>query len=211
MRFPTVALPAAALALVAAGLASAASEDGGPSPASGSSQLVTLYAGDPVTHALNLADGSFGGSIDGLRFVETPAHLDYGTYMADTLTLALGDDDRGHAVDLGHWADIAKTLGFEEAIGGGVGFASLHFADADVRIARRVPKDGFQDFRDARPILTAQAGTHLLRIPPAVGHIYLLRVEGVHRRGTPLFVKMQVVAHEPGERVTLRWAPLPGK
>jgi hypothetical protein len=202
-------LAGAAAAAVAGGLGVVSAGDGPPAAAP-ASRLVTLHAQDPLTHTLDLADGSFGARIEGTRFVEGRAHLDYGTYHEEALTLALEVDDRAHLVDLGHWADLARVHDLEEADGGGVGFASIHFEGSDFRIARRLPKDGFQDLRDARPLLGTVAGLHRLRFQPVVGHVYLVRVEDRQRRGTPVHAKIQVVSHEPGDRVTLRWSPVPG-
>jgi hypothetical protein len=209
MPAPRLAALAAA-GLLAGGLALASADDG-PAPARApDSRLLTLYAGDPVTHALDLADGSFGGAITGTRFDERRAHLDYGNYRDDALTVALEEDDRGVLLDLGHWADLAKALDFEEAIGGGVGFASLSFAEDEIKIARRLPRDSFQNLREARPILSTAPGERHANLAPVPGHIYLARVQDRFRKSAPVYAKLLVVSHVPGDHVTLRWSHVPG-
>ncbi len=208
-----IAALAAAAALAAGALALASAEEPPPPPAAsagGTSRLVTLHAGDPVTHVLNLADGTFGARIEGPRLVERRAHLDYGNYKDDALTVALEEDDRGVLLDLGHWADLARTYEFDEVVGGGIAFASLSSADGDVRIARRLPKDAFQKLREGRPLLAATVGERQVSLPPVPGHIYLARVEDRHRKTAPVYAKFLVVSHVPGDHVTLRWDRIPG-
>ncbi|NUN52385.1 MAG: hypothetical protein HUU06_06310 [Planctomycetaceae bacterium] len=163
-----------------------------------------------MTHTLNLVDGSFGARIEGTVFRETKAHLDFSNYADDALTVALDEDDRGMILDLGHWADIAREREVDEADGGGIVFSSLSVDGADVRIARRHPKDSFQNLLAGRPILSTLGGEHRASIRPALGHVYLVRVEHLHKRAPTVFAKILVVAHRPGESIVLRWEPLPG-
>ena len=68
----------AALAAGALALASAQEGTGAPprpTPGLSTSSLVTLHAGDPVSHVLDLSDGSFGARINGPLLVERRAHV----------------------------------------------------------------------------------------------------------------------------------------
>jgi len=211
MPAPRRTLAAAALGgillLVAlGGRATPAPED----PAPAGPGLVTLYSGDPVAHVLDLATGAFGARIDGTLLRETRAHLDYGTYADDALTLALDEDDRGLWIDLGHWADIARDMDIEEADGGGIVFASISVDGSEVRVAKRFPRDSFQNLPAGRPLLSSLAGERRVAVHPVAGHIYLARVEHRHRKTPPVHAKILVVAHRPGDSVVLRWEPVPG-
>ena len=208
-------MPAARPILVLAAAAALAADVPAPAapdaaPAAATSRLVTLHAGDPVSHVLNLSDGSFGSSIEGTRLVERRAHLDYGTYKDDALTLALEEDDRGILLDLGHWADLSRVYEFDEVVGWGVAFASISLADGEMKIARRLPKDSFQNLREGRGLLTTTLGERMASLPPVPGHVYLARVEDRRRKGTPLYAKFLVISHVPGDHVTLRWDRIPG-
>jgi len=199
---------AVAAALVAGALAMARAEEESDAPIS---RLVTLFANDPVSHTLNLATGRFGARIDGPRLIEGKAHADYACYGDDVLTFALDDDDRGTAIDLGHWADLARVYDFPEADGGGIGYASISFDGSDLRIARRVPRDGFQVLREGRALLaTTTAGERRVAVHPVPGHVYLVRIEDRQRRSPAVYAKILVVSHVPSDRVTLRWDRIPG-
>lgn len=203
----TLLLAVAASALVAGGLAAAGEEGGAPAPGPG---LVTLHAGDPLTHTLNLVDGSFGARIAGTEFRETRAHLDYGVYGDDALTVALEEDDRGLILDLGHWADLARAYRIEEADGGGVAFASISVDGSRPLIARRHPGETFQTLLEARPLLSSARGERRAALHPVAGHVYLVRIEHHRRDSPPVHAKILVVSHVPGDRVTLRWDRIPG-
>ena len=205
----TLALAAACAVAALLGAALAGAEEGPPPADPAGSRLVTLHAGDPVTHTLNLSTGLFGGRIEGTRFVETRAHLDYGTYAENALSLALEEDDRGVFVDLGHWTALREAYGYDEADGGGIGFASIALDGDRVRIARRRQEDSPQTLREARPILSSHPGERRTSVVPLPGHILLVRLEDRLRKATPLLAKILVVSHVPGDSVTLRWALLP--
>jgi hypothetical protein len=203
-RAALFAAPLLAFGLAAAALP-AGTEGGSPGPG-----LVTLYSGDPVSHTLNLVDGSFGAAVEGTLFRESRAHLDYGTYNDDALTIALDEDDRGLMVDLGHWVEVARSLGIEEADGGGITFASISVDAGKFRVAKKHPKDSFQDLLAGRPLLSSLAGERRVNLHPVPGHIYLVRIEDHHREAPAVYAKILVVAHRPGESVVLRWEPIPG-
>jgi hypothetical protein len=205
------ALVAAAVAL-AGTLALARAGDPIPPPPAPATRLVTLHAGDPVSHTLDLAQGDFGARIEGTRLLESPAHLDYGNYADDAFTFALDEDDRAVVVDLGHWGDLAKAYEFPEADGGGIGFATISYSaeESDFRIARRVPKDGFQNLREGRALLATVAGDHRVAVHPVPGHVYLVRIQDRLRKRPAVHAKLLVVSHVPGDHVTFRWARIPG-
>ena len=209
IRALAAALAAAAILAGALALARAGDPDP-PAPPAPTSRLVSLYAGDPEAHSLDLADGTFGARVTGRRLVEGTAHVDYGNYADDALTFALDEEDRGIVVDLGHWADLAKAYDYPEADGGGVGFASLSFEDPDFRIARRLPKDGFQNLREGRALLATVAGERRVSVHPVPGHVYLVRIVDRHRRNPVVHAKILVVSHVPGDHVTFRWDRVPG-
>jgi len=192
----------------AAALGGAKAETGaaGAAPASG---LVTLYRNDPVTHAISLATGDFGARVSGTDFVLGPAHLDFGNYHPDALTVALSEDDRGLILDLGHQSDLAEAYRFTEEVGGGVGYASIHLRDGDLVIRRHFPEHAFQTLVEGRPITTVFRGERLASAPVVPGHVYLVRINDRKARRPDLFVRILVVSHQAGDRVTLRWEPLP--
>jgi hypothetical protein len=199
---------AAALLVAACFWVSSPAKGGGNAPTSVNGSLVTLYRHDPVTRTLNLQTGAFGGAIMAREYHELPAHLDFGFYTEDAMTVALAEEDRGLILDLGTGDDLARTYEFEEVDGGGRAFASIRRVDNEFQIRRNFPETGFQLLKEARGILPRTGDAHRVAMPITVGNIYLVRVWNREAPETEVFAKILIVDHVPGRSLTLRWSTL---
>lgn len=170
--------------------------------------LVRLYRADPLAHTLDLSTGAFGNRFHDNELFEGRAHLDYGVYARDALTVALAEDDRGLIVDVGTGDDLAAAYEFEEVDGGGRAFASLRLSGDEFQVRRNFPEGAFQKLLEAKPFDTRRADAFRTSLPVFPGHIYLVRVWHKDHPEREVLAKVLVVDHDPGTSVTLRWAPL---
>ena len=168
--------------------------------------IFTIYLVDPLSRTLCFADGK-----EGMAFTNT----DWGNRCSDlTFNLAAGGSlvsgievNRVAAiVDLGTADDLRNRYGFEDAQGGGTGFASLHLQGDKIMVLKQdLSKQEFQPLQEGSKLFTdvGSNATALIRL----GHIYLVRIADKNRNTLQL-VKLMVIAHRPEESVTLRWESL---
>lgn len=168
--------------------------------------VFTMYALDPLSRTLCFNDGK-----EGMAFVET----NWGNRCSDlSYTLAAGGNlvsgievNRVAAiVDLGTADQLRERYGFEDATGGGAGFASLHLEGDKIMVLKEdIRKAEFQPLEEG-PKLFTEVGPSVTA-PVKLGHIYLVRVADKNRT-TQQLVKLIVIAYRPDEAVTLRWESL---
>jgi hypothetical protein len=199
---PLLVLFAAAAALAATGSVARAAPDAS-APARGVS---TLYALDPLRSTLNLSSGETGHVFEGAYVHNRGSDLSFGNYVEDALTVAVEGRRVGTIVDLGASADLARRYGYAETVGGGQGYASLHLDGRRAMITRKVGAPSFQALRE-NAALFAQ-GVPTASAPAVLGHVYLVRITDEVDRSFERIAKVLVVAHVPGQSVTLRWSPL---
>jgi len=165
--------------------------------------IFTMYALDPLARTLCFADGK-----EGMAFVDT----NWGNRCSDlSYTLAAGGNfvsgievNRVAAiVDLGTADQLREHYGFEDATGGGAGFASLHLEGDKVMVLKEdIRKAEFQPLEEGPKLFTEVATS--VTAPIKLGHIYLVRVADKNR-ASQVLVKLIVIAYRPDEAVTLRW------
>ena len=166
------------------------------------SRLTTLYRHDPLRCAISLATGEDGHFIADNYIHNRASDLDFGSYNTDAFTIGIEGGRKGVLVDLGSVGDIAKRFNYVEPVGGGEGYASIHFAGGALLITRDVEKT-FQSIPESKQLLgTSAAGASL---PVITGHIYLARLVDARDPTFERMAKILVVSHLAGESVTIRW------
>lgn len=167
--------------------------------------IFTLYTIDPLARTLCFSDGKEGMVFSNTTWVNRCSDL---SFAGKNLVTGIEIDRLGAIVDLGTADELPGRYGFEDAQGGGTGFASLHLQGAEkIMILKEDNREqvfqplqeGSKLFTDLGPAATA---------PTKVGHIYLVRIADKKDRSTQHLVKLMVIAHRPEESVTLRWEPL---
>ena len=164
--------------------------------------LFTMYVVDPLSRTLCFSDGK-----EGMAFVNT----DWGNRCSDLSFAANGslvsgiEADRVAAiVDLGTADELRQRYGFEDANGGGTGFASLHLQGDKIMVLKQdLSKQEFQPLQEGPKLFTEVAPS--ASAPIKLGHIYLVRIADKKDKSFQQLVKLMVIAFRPEEAVTLRW------
>jgi hypothetical protein len=164
--------------------------------------IFTMYALDPLARTLCFSDGK-----EGMAFVNT----DWGNRCSDLSYAAAGsfvsgiEVDRVAAiVDLGTADELRHRYGFEDATGGGTGFASLHLKGDKIMVLKQdLSKQEFQPLQEGPKLFTEVAPS--ATAPIKLGHIYLVRIADKKDKSFQQLVKLMVIAYRPDESVTLRW------
>jgi hypothetical protein len=169
--------------------------------------IFTIYAVDPLARTLCFSDGKEGMAFTNTDWGNRCSDLSYSLAVGGSLVSGIEADRLAAIVDLGTADELRNRYGFEDANGGGTGFASLHLRGDKIMVLKQdLSKQEFQPlqeasklFTDAEPQATA---------PVKLGHIYLVRVADKKDKSTLQLVKLMVIAHRPEEAVTLRWESL---
>jgi hypothetical protein len=177
-------------------------------------------AGEPVTftrtlwqrhfgqNSVSLATGSFGTGLQGLQVVNFDSELGFGALYEDQLTAGIQGGQVGALLDLGSTAELAAGLGYSETVGGGQGFASLHFEQGQLLILDDFATQTYQPFPRGQAFFDAPAPQFSQPIGPEVDHLYLVRLLDQNDPNFERLAKLYVVEHVPGERVTIVWQTL---
>jgi hypothetical protein len=164
--------------------------------------IFTMYAVDPLSRTLCFSDGK-----EGMAFTNT----DWGNRCSD-LSFSIGgalvsgiEADRLAAiVDLGTADELRSRYGYEDANGGGTGFASLHLEGDKVMVLKEdLREQVFQPLQEGSKLFTDVAPS--ATAPIKLGHIYLVRIADKKDKSFQQLVKLMVIAFRPEESVTLRW------
>ena len=167
--------------------------------------IFTLYAVDPLARSLCFADGK-----EGMTFVSTDwgnrcSDLSYGG--GDSFVSGIEVDRIAAIVDLGTPDDLRGRYGFEDANGGGTGFASLHLQGDRIMVLKEdIRKQEFQPLQETSKLFTDVGAS--VSAPIKLGHIYLVRTADKKDKSTQQLVKLMVIAFRPDESVTVRWEAL---
>ncbi len=168
--------------------------------------LVTLYQLDPVSQFFSFTENYSGTIMKDHRVLASGAEIDFGVYHADSFSVAVSNGSTGRIVDLGTSKTLEEKYGYSEPVGNGQGFASIHRKGTSFLIQQRHgdhDRSEYQELTEGAQLLTDLRS--LDSAPVILGHIYLLHV--VSTRGQPAntFVKLMVVAYQPGQSVAIRW------
>ena len=165
--------------------------------------ITTLYALDPLSSSLCLADGKYGHVFQEHETRNLCSDLDFGSYHAENFSVGVEGGRVGVILDLGDAAELKKRYGFEETVGMSQGFASLHAEGDKVFVLKERRPQTFQELQESGQLFAE--GKSVASAPIKVGHIYLVRLTDRHHRGFQLLAKLKVVSYVPGESVTVRW------
>jgi hypothetical protein len=169
--------------------------------------LFTLYALDPLARALCFRDGRAGLSIQNNRWANRCSELSYSLAGDGTFVTGIEAGRVAAIVDLGTPDELRQRYGYDDATGGGEGFASLRLQDDRIMILKEDnPTEKLQTLQEG-PGLFTNVGPSATA-PIRLGHIYLLRIADKKDKGFQQIVKLIVVSYRPNESVTLRWEPL---
>jgi hypothetical protein len=162
---------------------------------------------DPLARSLCFRDGRAGLMILNNRIGNRCSDVSFSLAGGGSFTTAIEADRVGAIIDLGTADDLRERYGYDDADGGGEGFASLQLQGQNVLILKEDDrKEILQPLKEA-PELFSRVGPSA-NAPVRLGHIYLLRLAGKKDSSFQMIVKLIVIAYTPNESVTVRWESL---
>lgn len=169
--------------------------------------IFTIYAVDPLARTFCFTDGKEGMVFTNTDWGNRCSDLTYSPAGGGSLVSGIEKDRLAAIVDLGTADELRNRYGFEDAQGGGTGFASLHLQGDKVMVLKQdLSTQEFQPLQEGSKLFT-DVGSNTTA-PIKLGHIYLVRIADKQDRNTQHLVKLMVIAHRPEESVTLRWESL---
>ena len=166
--------------------------------------IFTMYAIDPLARTLCFSDGKEGMAFTNTTWGNRCSDL---SFAGSNLVSGIEIDRLAAIVDLGTADELSNRNGFEDAQGGGTGFASIHLQGDKIKVLKQdFSKQEFQPLQEASKLFT-EAGSSVAA-PIKLGHIYLVRIADKKDKSTIQIVKLMVIAFRPDEAVTLRWESL---
>ena len=166
--------------------------------------IFTLYAIDPLARTLCFSDGKEGMAFTNTNWRNRCSDL---SFAGTNLVSGIEVDRLAAIVDLGTADELTSRYGFEDAQGGGTGFASLHLQGDKIMVLKQdLGKQEFQPLQEGPKLFTDVAPS--ASAPIKLGHIYLVRIADKKDKSTQQLVKLMVIAFRPDESVTLRWESL---
>jgi hypothetical protein len=168
--------------------------------------VATLYGLDPLSQSFCFSDPGEGHVFQQHAVRNRCSDINYGSYHAEHFSVGIEGGRLGNLVDLGTADDLKKEYGYEETVGGGQGFASIHLEDGNVVILKDRRAQLMQALKESATVFGQPAKPG--EAPVKLGHIYLARITDNHDSSFQLVVKLLVIAYVPGESVTLRWQTL---
>jgi hypothetical protein len=166
--------------------------------------VFTMYALDPLSRTLCFSDGK-----EGMQFAEKGwsnrcSDLSYSLAGNGSFVSGIEVNRVAAIVDLGTPDQLRERYQFEDATGGGAGFASLHLDGDKILVLKEdIRKAEFQPLQEG-PKLFTEVGPSATA-PIKLGHIYLVRIADKKDRNFQQLVKLIVIGYRPEEAVTLRW------
>ena len=165
--------------------------------------IFTMYSIDPLARTLCFSDGKEGMMFTDTTWVNRCSDL---SFAGSNLVAGIEADRPGAIVDLGTADELKSRNDFEDAQGGGTGFASIHLRGDKVMVLKQdLGKQEFQPLQENSKL--TEVGSPVAA-PIKLGHIYLVRTADKKDKSTQQLVKLMVIAYRPDESVTLRWESL---
>jgi hypothetical protein len=162
--------------------------------------IFTMYAIDPLARTLCFSDGKEGMAFSNTNWINRCSDL---SFAGSNLVTGVETDRLGAIVDLGTADALSSGYGFEDAQGGGTGFASIHLQGDKIMVLKEdFGKQVFQPLRENSKL--TELGSSVAA-PIKLGHIYVVRITGKKDNSNQQFAKLMVIAFRPEESVTLRW------
>jgi hypothetical protein len=166
--------------------------------------IFTMYAIDPLARSLCFSDGKEGMAFTNTDWGNRCSDLTFSIAGGGSLVSGIETDRLAAIVDLGTADELRSRYGFEDAQGGGTGFASLHLQGDKIMVLKEdLREQVFQPLQEG-PKLFTEVGPQATA-PIKLGHIYLVRVTDKKDKNFQQLVKLMVIAFRPDEAVTLRW------
>jgi hypothetical protein len=166
--------------------------------------IFTLYVLDPLARTMCFSDGKEGFAFVNNDWGNRCSDLSFGLAGNGTLVAGIEANRVAAIVDLGTPDELSQRYGFEDATGGGTGFASLHLSGDKIMILKQdLSKPEYQPLQEGPKLFTEVAPS--ATAPIKLGHIYLVRIADKKDQSFQQFVKLMVIAYRPDEAVTLRW------
>src|SRR5882672_3772443 len=172
----------------------------------GKGGVATLYALDPLAQSFCFRDGGVGHVFQQNEVRNRCSDINYHSYYAEQFAVGIEGARVGAIVDLGTTEDLKKEYGYEETVGAGQGFASVHFENGKLVILKDRHSREMQDLKESEQIFAQPSPTAKAAVK--VGHIYLARITDRRDANAQVLVKLLVISHVPGESVTFRWQSL---
>lgn len=169
--------------------------------------IFTMYVLDPLARTMCFSDGKEGFAFVNNDWGNRCSDLSYSLAGNGSLVSGIEANRVAAIVDLGTPDELRERYGFEDAAGGGTGFASLHLNGDKIMVLKediRTPE--FQPLQEGRKLFTEVGPS--ATAPIKLGHIYLVSVADKKDKGFQQLVKLMVIAYRPDEAVTLRWESL---
>jgi hypothetical protein len=169
--------------------------------------IFTMYAVDPLARTLCFNDGKEGMAFTNTDWGNRCSDLSFGLASGGSFVSGIEVDRLAAIIDLGTADELRNRYGFEDAQGGGTGFASLHLQGDKIMVLKQdLSRQEFQPLQEASRLFT-EVGANVTA-PIKLGHIYLVRIADKKDKSTQQLVKLMVIAFRPEEAVTLRWESL---
>ena len=166
--------------------------------------IFTMYAIDPLARTLCFSDGKEGMAFTNTTWGNRCSDL---SFAGSNFASGIEVDRVAAIIDLGTPDELRNRSGFEDARGGGTGFASIHVQGEQIMVLKQdLGKQEFQPLSEASKLFT-EVGPNATA-PIKLGHIYLVRIADKKDKSTIQIVKLMVIAFRPEEAVTLRWESL---
>lgn len=173
--------------------------------------VVTLYPRDQLASTLCFLDGGDGLIIEQGEARNRCSHLRLENRVLDSigsqemLVVGVQGGQYGTLVDLGEENQITKR--YDYLTWPGAAFNSIRLSEGKILILKDTRTKAFDELKEAAPLfeaVTSRASTMPGRLI-AVGHIYVARITDRNDANVDMWVKILVLAHTPGQMVTMRW------
>lgn len=173
--------------------------------------VATLYSRDPFAATLCFTDGGDGFILERGEVRNRCSHLRIENHNLEAIgsqeQIAIGvqGGQYGLLLDLGEENQLSRKYGY--LTWPGLAFNSIRLSEGKVLILKNRERNEFEELKEAAPLLqatSAQARASEPR-PIEVGHVYLGRILDRNDKSLSLLVKILVLAHTPGQSVTIRW------
>jgi hypothetical protein len=168
--------------------------------------VITLYALDPLAQSFCFRDAGNGLVFQQNEVRNRCSDINFNSYFAEHFAVGVEGARVGAILDLGTADDLRKRYGYEETVGAGQGFASVHLENGKVVILKDRRSRVMQDLKEAAQLFAEPASA--AKAPVKLGHVYLARLTDRYDSSFQLLVKLLVIGYVPGESVTFRWQSL---
>lgn len=166
--------------------------------------IATLFARDPLTQSLCIRDGGPGSVFQDGQLRNRCSDLNFDSYSANQFSVGVEGGRQGVIIDLGTPQELKGKYGYSETVGTGQGFASIEVRNGKALILKDYKSGQLQEMGESGQLFR-EPGNNYSSIPVRLGHVYLLRITDRHDKAYEMLAKLIVIAHVPGESVTVRW------